>query len=69
MELLSFAVKVQKKGAYIQVSLLKSDTILNRIALNETCFNGSQGISIILDLIIFASNAVCFLLHLRFCTY
>lgn len=53
-----------KKGAYIQVSLLKRDTILTHSALNETCFNGSCGISIILDLIIFASVAGCILQNL-----
>ena len=64
-----FCYKVQKKGAYIQVSLLKRDTILNHIALNETCFNGSRGLSIILDLVICASKAGYILLNLRLCTY
>lgn len=64
-----FCCESAKKGTYIQVSLLKKNMILNCIALNETCFNGSHGTSIILDLIIFASNAVCILLNLRFCTF
>lgn len=53
-----FCYQVQK-GAYIQVSLLKGDRILNHRALKEICFNGSCGISIILDLIIFASVVGC----------
>lgn len=68
MEMLSFAVKVQKRVPTFRSAYLKN-MILNCIALNETCFNGSHGTSIILDLIIFASNAVCILLNLRFCTF
>ena len=59
-----FCCKVHK-GAYVQVSPLKGDRILNHLALKDNCFNGSCGISIILDLIIFASVAGCTLPNLR----
>lgn len=58
-----FCCQVQKRVPIFRLAYLK-DTILNHIALNETCFNGSHGISIILDLIICASNAGYILLNL-----
>lgn len=67
-----FLCKVQKEkwgdGGYTQVSLHKKDTILNHTALNKTCAIGSHEVSIILDLMILASNSGCILQNLKFCT-